>query len=175
MDLRVVKTKFSIKQAFMKLIGKSVPSEIKVKDICDEAKINKTTFYKHYRDSLALIDEIDTRAVDKVVDAFEERELLFEDTRAYISGLYFALEREAETLRLIFRGKTDVLCAKLEKRLKSFYSFDKMSDKALALTFIIGGCVRVVHDYLFSDELSSEKLADSTAKIANTVIEDLTE
>ena len=175
MDLRVAKTKFSIKKAFMKLLGRSEPSEIKVKDICSEAKINKTTFYKHYRDSVALIDEIYMRAVDKVVERFSERELLFEDPMAYISGLYFALEAEIETLRLVFRGKTDVLCTKLEERLKSFYSFEKSTDKALALTFIIGGCVRVVQDYLFSEDHNLANLADSTAKIANIVIEDITE
>ena len=67
------------------------------------------------------MNEIENRAVDKIVDKFEERELLFADTKAYMSALYYLLEREVETLRLIFRGKTEIFCAKLEERLKSFY------------------------------------------------------
>ena len=35
MDLRIVKTRLSIRKAFLKLLGKSRAEEIKVKDLCD--------------------------------------------------------------------------------------------------------------------------------------------
>ena len=50
MDLRVAKTKNRIISAFLKLRDKLTLEKIKVKDICDEAMINKTTFYKHFRE-----------------------------------------------------------------------------------------------------------------------------
>ena len=49
MDLRIVKTKQQIKQAFLSLRAQYLPEKIKVKDICERAMINKTTFYAHSR------------------------------------------------------------------------------------------------------------------------------
>ena len=176
MDLRIVKTRLSIKKAFLKLLGKSRAEEIKVKDICDEAKINKTTFYKHYHDSSDLMNEIENRAVDKIVDKFEERELLFADTKAYMASLYYLLEREIETLRLIFKGKTEVFCAKLEERLKSFYpAKDREIEQGVVLSFVLGGCLRVVRDYLFSDAHDAKTIVECTSAIANNVIDEITE
>ena len=50
MDLRMVKTRAQIKEAFLKLREYLMPEKIKVKDICEMAMINKTTFYNHYID-----------------------------------------------------------------------------------------------------------------------------
>ena len=59
MDLRIVKTKNQIKRAFLSLRNKYSLEKIKVKDICELAMINKTTFYKYYVDSFALADEVE--------------------------------------------------------------------------------------------------------------------
>ena len=153
MDLRMVKTRAQIKEAFLKLREKLMPEKIKVKDICEMAMINKTTFYNHYIDSVQLSNELEDAAVDRVISSFAERDKIFDDPNAYIVGLFQSLEREAASLKAVFRGKQEILCAKLEQRLYNIYENKvKDLDDAVRLSFAIGGFIRVVKDYLFAVE-----------------------
>lgn len=47
-DRRVIKTKKAIHMAFVKLLSQKSVNEITVKDIADEADINRKTFYNYY-------------------------------------------------------------------------------------------------------------------------------
>ena len=179
MDLRMVKTRAQIKEAFLKLREKLMPEKIKVKDICEMAMINKTTFYNHYMDSVQLSNELEDAAIDRVILGFAEKDQIFEDPNAYIVGLFQSLERETATLRSVFRGKQEILCAKLEERLYGIYEKRvKDLDDAVRLSFAIGGFVRVVRDYLFATEsvdvgtlteASSRMLAMLLAKPTSTI------
>ncbi len=164
MDLRMVKTRQQIKTAFLKLRERLMPDKIKVKDICEMAMINKTTFYHHYTDSWELSNEIDDNAIERVLSDFDERDKIFDDPKAYIVGLLEALEQEAEHLKLVFRGKQEVLYGKLEKRLHDYYDNRvKNDDDRIRLSFAIGGFISVVKDYLLSDaQRDIAKLTDNT-------------
>ena len=151
MDLRVAKTKNRIISAFLKLRDKLTLEKIKVKDICDEAMINKTTFYKHYNDSTELSNEITQDIIESVVSSFPSKDKIFDNPEEYISGLLAALEIESEKLIVLFRGNQDTLSARLADRLASVYYEENMSTEAeIRLSFAIGGLLRVVNDYIFS-------------------------
>ena len=172
MDLRMMKTRLQIKNAYMALREKFMPEKIKVKDICEMAMINKTTFYKHYTDSIELSNEIDDIAIDRVVAAFTEREQIFENPKGYISGLLSALDRESSNLKVVFRGKQELLCAKLEERLRRFYDGKVQSeDDKVRLSFAIGGFVRVAKDYLFAErKRDTQKIMESTARMLDALL-----
>ncbi len=150
MDLRMVKTREQIKNAFLTLREKLMPEKIKVKDICDMAMINKTTFYNHYTDSMQLSNEIDELAIDKIVDKFEQKDKLLEDPKAYMLGLMKALERDRDELKIVFRGKQEILCAKLEEKLQSFCKSASIDDDVRA-SFYMGGFIHVLINFIFSD------------------------
>ena len=65
MDLRVIKTKKIIKEAFFELRKKYPLEKVKVKDICEMALINKTTFYKYYMDVFDLSTELENEAIEQ--------------------------------------------------------------------------------------------------------------
>ncbi len=167
MDLRMVKTRAQIKNAFLTLREKLMPEKIKVKDICDVAMINKTTFYNHYTDTMELSNEIDELAIEKVVSDFCERDKLLEDPKAFALGLIRVLERDSAELRRIFRGKQDVLCVKLEEKLHALCGGNaKTIDDDIRLSFFIGGSIRVVCDFIFSDiKCDKEQLAQAVTKM----------
>ena len=54
LDIRIEKTERAIKQAFMELRREKPVEKIRVKELCDRACINKSTFYAHYQDIYAL-------------------------------------------------------------------------------------------------------------------------
>ena len=57
-DLRVVRTKMNIKNAFMELIKKKPVSRITVTELSQAAMINKGTFYLHYQGIPELYKEV---------------------------------------------------------------------------------------------------------------------
>lgn len=173
MDLRMVKTRAQIKKAFLKLREKFMPEKIKVKDICEMAMINKTTFYNHYADSMQLSDEIDNLAIDSVVSNLSDHNIIsLSDPENQIKNILSALENEAETLKIVFRGKQDVLCMKLENRLHEMYGKDLTDpDDQICASFAIGGFVRVIRDYLFSEsKYNIDRLVKSTSNMLKVLI-----
>lgn len=172
MDLRMVKTKRQIRDAFLALCKKMMPEKIKVKDICEVAMINKTTFYNHYTDSAALAAEMDDHLIDKVLSRFAQKDKILDDPKAYVKGLLAALELHAEDIRLVFRGKHEVLCAKLEERLCSIYNYEKSdTEQSMRISFVIGGFLRIVKDYLFLDvKYDIDQVADSTARMLEALL-----
>ena len=54
LDIRIEKTERAIKQAFMELRREKPVEKIRVKELCDRACINKSTFYAHYQDIYAM-------------------------------------------------------------------------------------------------------------------------
>jgi AcrR family transcriptional regulator len=49
-DIRILKTKNKLYKAFISLIDKERIKDITVLELCKEAKVNRTTFYKYYLD-----------------------------------------------------------------------------------------------------------------------------
>ena len=172
MDLRIVKTRRQIKKAFLKLRARLMPENIKVKDICDEAQINKTTFYKHYNDSMELSNEIDDSTIENVVSRFPDREMLFESPKEYILSLLKAMEMNADSLRTVFRGKPEVLCLKLEERLHNFFADKAKSyEDGIKISFAVGGFVRVVNDHIFNGKIYDiDRLVDYTVTLLEPIV-----
>lgn len=57
-DPRVLRTRKLIMDAFMELSGKKEFKDITVKDITNEAMINRATFYYHFEDIYDLLDKV---------------------------------------------------------------------------------------------------------------------
>ena len=158
MDLRIIKTKQQIKQAFLSLRDQYVPEKIKVKDICEMAMINKTTFYKHYVDSFALANELEESCMEKLMNAFSEKKSLFESPKAYVQGLLRATEKYAEELRTVYRDRKDAFVSKLESKLMQACESDESSERRMAATFMISGTANVLAQWLFGEEGKSPDL-----------------
>jgi len=57
-DLRVIKTKKNIRESFISLLHHKNFNDITVQNILDTALINRTTFYKYYKDKYDLAEQL---------------------------------------------------------------------------------------------------------------------
>lgn len=57
-DRRIRYTKRVIRESFVHLLSQKPIAKITVKDICEEADVNRSTFYAHYKDSYDLMQKI---------------------------------------------------------------------------------------------------------------------
>jgi AcrR family transcriptional regulator len=66
-DLRVRRTHKLLWEALMGLLCEQTFEEITVKDICERAMVHRTTFYKHYEDKYALLEQGMRQMYDELV------------------------------------------------------------------------------------------------------------
>ena len=57
-EKRIVKTKRSLKAAMTEMLGKEDFEHISITELCRKAEISRITFYSHYSDKYALLDDI---------------------------------------------------------------------------------------------------------------------
>ena len=66
LDRRTAYTRMVIKESLYKLLEKKHLSEITVKELCAQADINRTTFYRNYMDIYDLYDNNEFTSQDEV-------------------------------------------------------------------------------------------------------------
>lgn len=73
-DLRIIKTKKVLFDTLLKLMKQKNFEKIKISDICDEALINRSTFYAHYEDKYELLIELFENQKQLLLNELEEKE-----------------------------------------------------------------------------------------------------
>ena len=140
MDLRVLKTKKNIREAFLELRRKHSLDEIKVNVLCEKAMVNKTTFYNHYQDIYELSEELEKEVLNRFLDNFKDIDMLLTDTNRFINGMHAVLESENDMLRVVFKDKMDELIEQIEKRIRNYYA----KEDQMLISFLIGGSIHLM-------------------------------
>ena len=92
-------TKQVIRSAFVELLNERSLSKIKVKDITDRCGINRNTFYYHYQDVPALVEEICAIQVERIVQEYPSLNSLEECLDV---AMKFILENRRAILHLYY-------------------------------------------------------------------------
>ena len=71
MDLRIQKTEKAIKNVFLELRARKPLEKITVKELCELALINKSTFYSHYEDIYALSEAMEQETVASIIGSID--------------------------------------------------------------------------------------------------------
>lgn len=150
-DLRVVRTRKMIFDAFVRLVNEYGIDRITVQQIADEAMINRATFYAHFRDKQDLYDQI----FDTVMQSFEiftkadifvgDNELHLATLEKTITEVFENLEQQKELFYLICDGSKRV---ELMQRLQQMLS-DTTSEFLTNLKIEQNGKV-VPNEFIFS-------------------------
>ena len=64
-DLRVKKTLLSLEKAFYELRKVKPLEQIKIKTLCENAMVNKTTFYNYFSDIYVFLTILKTKSLKK--------------------------------------------------------------------------------------------------------------
>ncbi|WP_010621212.1 TetR/AcrR family transcriptional regulator [Paucilactobacillus suebicus] len=150
-DLRVVRTRKMIFDAFVRLVNEYGIDRITVQQIADEAMINRATFYAHFRDKQDLYDQI----FDTVMQSFEiftkadifvgDNELHLATLEKTLTEVFENLEQQKELFYLICDGSKRV---ELMQRLQQMLS-DTTSEFLTNLKIEQNGKV-VPNEFIFS-------------------------
>ena len=105
MDKRIEKTEKAIKQAFLELRAKKPLEKISVKELCENAYINKSTFYSHYEDIYALSDALERETVLSIISSIPKNDYTFTNPEAFTREVTLAFADYMPQIRIIFSGK----------------------------------------------------------------------
>ena len=152
MDLRIVKTRKNIREAFLTLRSKEALEKIKVTELCELAMINKTTFYKHYNDIFALSDEIENETILSIMGSFERMDAMFDAPEEFMKGLYYAFKSHEEIITILFSGRMSFLIDKVEKQLIAHYPWiSGKPENEIILSFFLWGASHVLSESRFEE------------------------
>jgi len=82
-DLRIVKTRKNIYEAFMKLMSEKPFEDIKVSEICEVAMINRSTFYAHFDDKFVLLDNLINDLKNSLLSRFNDNKINVLESKDY--------------------------------------------------------------------------------------------
>ncbi len=168
-DVRITKTKAAVRHAFLKLAEEKSVSEISIKEIATEAKINRTTFYLHYKsvddiytdiinEHSTFCNEIISKHKDELTEFdFENCALDFIMYYDEMFGCNDKLNGGPFTLCLKRKIK-DMLC----EVMLDLYRNTNMRDKYIAvsdeaLSGIVYGMVSIISEWIVSERKTSLK------------------
>jgi len=95
-DLRVLKTKKSIYEALLHLMEQHAFEEIKVSEICEDAMINRSTFYAHFEDKYALFDSFINDLRESLKKELEKNHNITSSKKYYMEVIKLLLEHMEE-------------------------------------------------------------------------------
>ena len=109
-DRRVKYTKMVIKNSLIKFLKQKPISKISVKEICDDADINRATFYAHYMDQYDLLRQIEDEIIDNVVQYlevfnFKENDLI---SIEITEKILIYIEENSELFDLLLNSNGDI-------------------------------------------------------------------
>ncbi len=153
---RVRLTKRLLKDALISLMQDTPFDRITVKKLCEEAGINRTTFYLHYNDTEQLLleteDDIIKAASDMIIGPDRSQTSL-----ECISNFLNYVQRNSLHFRTLLTFKdseafvqkfsSDVVAA-IKPTMDSSISDDK---KEYLLYFALVGCLAVIREWILSD------------------------
>lgn len=145
MDYRIEKTKRSIYNAFIELRAKKPLEKLTVKELCEKAQINKSTFYVYYHDVYDLSDKIENEIISKVVKNLDNTEEILTDPARFTERLFLAYTAQSTLIGTIFTGvRAEQLPKKIEAVLKEtifaiYPQYRSDTDFNIRLTYSIYG------------------------------------
>lgn len=155
-----------IRESFVRLLKQKPISKITIKEICDDADINRSTFYAHYTDQYDLLNQIEKEVIDDI-NQYLNRYDFRSSSHAPIEMLDIILKYIKQNSELfdLFLNKGDFSFQQniIEVIRKQHFTQIPMNsslsqeDIEYIYLFFVNGALGVVREWLLSDMKKPEK------------------
>ena len=178
-DLRVIKTKKLIRKSFMELSKKINYQKISIKDLCDNAMINRNTFYLHYENKDDLVKEIINETIDKYKNYFMPLitkifiSIKFKDIDDFttnVKGILEIVDEDIDLYKIILSddyltGYFTSVAKVYEKSIMDFLNIHTNKAK-LIFKYMMSGCSGILTEWIMKNILPIDETAKILAKLA---------
>ncbi len=98
---RAQMTRLLLRTALVELMQKKPFSEITIKEICEQADLNRTTFYLHYTDQFALLSDVENEVYQKTLEYLQNVKPTA-DAPGMIEAFLNYIKSNASLFRILF-------------------------------------------------------------------------
>ena len=161
-DVRIVKSKESLMSAIIGLMGKKKLEELTISEICQEADVNRNTFYSHYSSVRELFEEMNGKYMEAL---FASAKVFDEPNDSTIKNLVNVLDKMKEKgnlTKIIFSESNSI--KHLNTLLPILFPtriIDNFKTENLSLeechAFLIGGIISLSFRWIENDFQESPK------------------
>lgn len=173
---RTILTKKILKDSLLELMQTKSISKITIKEICDLSDMSRSTFYLHYQDQFALLEDIEKEVLEKT---FENLKML--DTKSNsISSIEIFLnyikDNKATFGILLCQMETHAFQQGIMNSVQSYIQsiLPGLSDKReeqYTYSFIMHGCLNVIVDWINNNfDIEVHKLAEIIYHLCNNIV-----
>ncbi|MDR2090144.1 MAG: TetR family transcriptional regulator C-terminal domain-containing protein [Clostridiales bacterium] len=160
-----------IRKAFLELLGKKPINKITVKEICDLADVNRTTFYGNFYDIYDILDRVQNELYEKIEASVKKskyrNESLFE--------IFEIIEENRDLCRILFGNNDGRDFVHTAMRIPYAYLLDEWTAKSklpderfvYLLEFCANGCVGFVRKWVMEEAKTPYREA---AKLLQTFV-----
>lgn len=153
-DKRVRNTKEKFYDALIEMMKEAPLAEISVKDLCQRARLNRATFYRHYQDVYMMKDEMEANLTREFKEAIKTAQPLesYHELRLFcLRVLHFIVAHQDECILIFRQNNSDNLFHKFQNILVETFSAPRDHSNKLdqfGLIFIFSGIVNVLQAWL---------------------------
>ncbi len=158
---RVVITKRMLKEGLMRLLKEKPLDKISITELCREAGINRTTFYRHYEWPRDVLTEMQNDFLAETFDHFQ-KPVTVDDVERFFA----CLADHAELVKAFFQYNSDTDWMQLFTRIyasfparqmmKAFQDTDEIQAELLS-TYLTGGAYFLARKWIMDDMPISPK------------------
>lgn len=168
LDNRVRYTKLVLQQALLKILQNKHIDKVTIKELCEEAKVNRGTFYLHYSTPNDLLIEIEQQFIDENMAQFSPYFNQGYET-SHLAGLFAGILKNKDLCRIIMgKNGNPRFLERVQQMLRSSVvegwcqEFPKYSraDLDYVYDFVFSGSMRLILNWIEDDNgLSTADLA----------------
>ena len=168
-------TKLLIRTALIELMQEKPFERITIKELCECADVNRTTFYLHYADQRAVLNDVKEDAKQKTVSIMQGSGLSHDIPDSVIRFLNYVREND-KLFRILFmndegdRFRYMMIEAVTKELAPHFPSSGDPQRDAFGAAFILSGSMSIIIEWMRSDYLMPvQELADYLFAITRSV------
>ena len=177
-DHRMRYTKRVICDCFLELLKDQPIQKITVKAICEKADINRSTFYRYYKDAYDLMEQIANDLWEKFRQQFIDQAVI--DTQQALLAMFTAIKNNRIPYIILLSENTGIeYFSRMVNNSYEFYrnGFEKryptLSDdqRRRVYYFLTEGCLAVTTDWIRGGMLESpEEMAHLVARLDESIL-----
>lgn len=173
-----------IRQAFFELVQEKELKRITVTDIVKRADINRRTFYAHYQDVRALVEQIENETIEKIYEFLGEgkEDDFIANPMSFLLKVVQCLETDLEFYRILINSNdAESFITKLKEIFISYIERDddipaiikNAPEFAVASNFLSGVVISILQVWFKGDMTQSlDELVTSVERLITTPLPD---
>lgn len=172
---RTKMTKLLFHTALIELMQEKPFSRITIRDICEQADLNRTTFYKHYNDQEQLIAEIEEELIQKTLD-YMKNVSQEEGTIPMIETFLNYVRDNSRMFKVLFSGRENnermlaYMTNVTDRIRKNLPDYGTEEEERYILNFIMHGTFNVIQTWIDRDfDLPAARAAELIYRLCDGI------